>query len=123
MADANTDPFCSSATRSVWGVDELKNLTQLVLICAIAAALPATLAVAVSENVGEEELELLEEQADSAATSMRPNTGIVRAREAAEGNRMSPLSIRQHGACCGSPTRASVQAQAPIPAVIHVKPS
>jgi hypothetical protein len=47
MADANVCPFSSSATRSLFGVEELKNLTQLALILAMAAAELPSLVVGV----------------------------------------------------------------------------
>jgi hypothetical protein len=91
IADENFDPFSSRARRSLLGVEESKNFAQLVFISAIAAAeapVPALAVPGVAELLatgaevvgaaGEEELELLEEQADSAATSIRPSTGAVR---------------------------------------------
>jgi len=90
MADANVCPFSSSATRSLFGVEELKNLTQLALIAATAAAEPPPLvagvdaevvaagaddaAVLAVEDEDEEDEEELE-QAVSATTSVRPAVG------------------------------------------------
>jgi len=91
MADANVCPFSSSATRSLFGVDELKNLTQLALIAATSAAEPplaagvdaevdaagaddaAVLAVEDEDEEDEDEDEL--EQAVSATASVRPAVG------------------------------------------------
>jgi len=92
MADANVCPFSSSATRSLFGVEELKNLTQLALIAATSAAEPpplvagvdaavvaagaddvAVLAVEDEDEEDEDEDEL--EQAASATASVRPAVG------------------------------------------------
>jgi hypothetical protein len=90
IAVVNCGPFCSSWTRRVFDVEPLKNVFQSVVISATADAEPvppvaeaeaagvaeADLAV---ETAGDEELELLEEQADMAvAANMRPSTGIAR---------------------------------------------
>ena len=94
IAAENCEPFCSSATRLLFGVDELKKVFQLVVICETAlAALPLGAAAAdvdgaagaadeaeadglagVAAGADEEELELLE-QADIAVTSTRPSAG------------------------------------------------
>jgi hypothetical protein len=98
IAEANFEPFCSSWTRLLFGVEELKNAVQLALICAIADAEPplaAALAlVAGADEAGvltgaedEEELELLE-QADIAVTSTRPRAGARYPRRAATLNRI-----------------------------------
>ena len=89
-ADENSEPFCSRASRLLFGVEELKNSCQLALICAMAAAEPplaAALALEAGadaeddagvlgavEAVEDDELELLE-QADIAVTSTRPSAG------------------------------------------------
>jgi hypothetical protein len=86
----NCDPFCSSPSRSLFGVEELKNLVQLAVISATAAdepvAAPAEVAADEAADDGAaaaevaagaedaEELGLLE-QADITATSMRPSAG------------------------------------------------
>jgi hypothetical protein len=80
IEDANSEPFSSNCTRSLFGVEELKNLFQLVVISETALAEP----LAEAEDAGadadedgavvedEEELELLE-QADTALTNTRPS--------------------------------------------------
>ena len=88
-AAENSEPFWSSSTRLLFGVDGLKNAFQLVVIAAMVAADPlleelALLAGAAGADVDggaevaggalEDELELLE-QADIAATSTRPSAG------------------------------------------------
>jgi hypothetical protein len=40
IAAENCEPFCSSATRLLFGVEELKNVFQLALICATASPEP-----------------------------------------------------------------------------------
>jgi hypothetical protein len=99
MADVKSCPSCSSVTRSLFGVDELKNLTQLALISVIAwtpAIEPPPLPppfvaegddgaaddAAVLAVAAEEELELLLEHAASAATSSRARAGASKARRA-----------------------------------------
>jgi hypothetical protein len=85
--DENCEPFCSRAMRLLFGVEELKNVFQLVVIAAIVAAEPplagvleAPAGVAAADDDGAllaaagAELELLE-QADIVAASMRPSTG------------------------------------------------
>jgi hypothetical protein len=89
MADENCEPFCSSWTRLLFGVEELKNVVQFAVISATAldepplaagvelAAADAEVAaevLGVVEAVEEEELEPLE-QADIAVTSTRPSAG------------------------------------------------
>jgi hypothetical protein len=89
IADAKAEPFSSNATRSLFGVEELKNLFQLVLISETALAVPPLAAgldaaadagadddagALAGEAVVDEELELLE-QADMAVTSTRPSAG------------------------------------------------
>jgi len=90
IADVNCEPFCSSATRLLFGVEELKKVSQLVVISETALAEPPLAAAlglaaadveAAADVVGavetaaeEEELELLE-QADIAVTSARPSAG------------------------------------------------
>jgi hypothetical protein len=84
----NSDPFSSSCTRLLFGVEELKKVFQLVVISEIAADEPedageaavvaaddgAVAAEVVAGGVDVEELELLE-QADIAARSTRPSAG------------------------------------------------
>ena len=89
----NSEPFSSSATRLLFGVEELKKVFQLVVISAMVAAEPldapveagvdaaaddaaddGAAAEVVAAGADVEELELLE-QADIAATSMRPSAG------------------------------------------------
>jgi hypothetical protein len=86
--EENCEPFSSRLTRSLFGVAELKNLFQLVVISATAADEPVAVpeaaddvaaddgaaAEVVAAGAGDEELEPLE-QADSAAVSMRPSAG------------------------------------------------
>jgi hypothetical protein len=93
-AAENLSPFSSSASRLLFGVAELKNVTQLVLIAATAAAEPplageleplaveleppAGVAAADDEGavvVGEAELEPLLEQAANVAARARPSAG------------------------------------------------
>ncbi len=101
MEEENAEPFCSNLTRSLFGVEELKKVFQLVVICATADAEPLAVppavppagvdgagggvddipadagAVAEADDPGlDEELEPLE-QADVAATSMRPSAGAT----------------------------------------------
>ena len=83
IADENSEPFSSNCTRSLFGVEELKNLFQLVVISETALAVP--LAAGLEEVEGadtvedgaaiedEEELELPLEQADTAVTTTRPS--------------------------------------------------
>jgi hypothetical protein len=88
-AEVYCEPFCSSWTRLLVGVEELKKVFQLVVTSETALAEPplaagAELAAAVVgaaadvvgavEGVEDEELELLE-QADIAVTSARPSAG------------------------------------------------
>jgi hypothetical protein len=88
IAAENCEPFSSNFTRSLFGVAELKNLFQLVVICAVAfvepplaAALDAAGAddagalAAVEAGADEEEEVALLEQADIAVTSIRPSAG------------------------------------------------
>jgi len=85
----NCEPFCSRPARSLFGVEELKNLFQLAVISATAADEPVdplaeeaagaaaddgAAAEVVAAGADDEELALLE-QADIAATSMRPSAG------------------------------------------------
>lgn len=84
IAEENSEPFCSNCTRSLFGVEELKNLFQLVVISETALAVPplaagldeadeaGVLGAAGAED--EEELEPLE-QADIAVMSTRPSAG------------------------------------------------
>ncbi|HET9079760.1 MAG TPA: hypothetical protein VFO01_04495 [Trebonia sp.] len=88
IAEENCEPFSSSCTRLLFGVEGLKNVVQLVLISETALAeLPpdadvedgvagdaGVVAEAEDPGVEEEELELLE-QADIAVTSTRPSAG------------------------------------------------
>ena len=86
IADENCEPFCSSCTRLLFGVEELKNVVQFAVISATAldepplaaglelAAAEAEVAAEVLGAVEEEELEPLE-QADIAVTSTRPSAG------------------------------------------------
>lgn len=89
----NCEPFCSSSTRLLLLVAVLKKSFQLVVISVTADAEPPGLAgagggetvmvVEATEGATEEELELLEAQADMAVgTSIRPSTGTVRPRRA-----------------------------------------
>jgi hypothetical protein len=89
----NCEPFCRSATRLLFGVEELKKVFQLVVISAIVADEPVDVPAAVdgaddgtdadddavtaeADDPGfdVEELEPLE-QADMAAMSSRPSAG------------------------------------------------
>lgn len=93
IAEENCEPFSSSATRLALGVEELKNVFQLVVICETALPEPpetegATVGAddadglvdedcmfeADEPGVDDEELALLE-QADAAVTSTRPSAG------------------------------------------------
>jgi hypothetical protein len=89
IADENCEPFWSSATRLLFGVEELKNVFQLAVISetALAEPPPAAAEVAAGADDGaaddagaagalddEDELALLE-QADTAVTSTRPSAG------------------------------------------------
>jgi hypothetical protein len=89
IAPENCEPFCSSATRLLFGVAELKNVFQLVVISETVLAEPPPLAAGLeaAADAGadddaaaggaledEEELALLE-QADIAVTSTRPSAG------------------------------------------------
>ncbi len=85
IADENCEPFCSSWTRLLFGVEELKNVVQFAVISATALDEPVGAGVeltaeddaavlGVVEAVEEEELEPLE-QADIAVTSTRPSAG------------------------------------------------
>jgi hypothetical protein len=90
IAEENCEPFSSSCTRSLFEVEELKNLVQFAVISAWAFVEPplaAGLDVAgaeVADALGavdagtdeEEELALLE-QADIAVTSIRPRAGAM----------------------------------------------
>ena len=83
IADENSEPFSSNCTRSLFGVEGLKNLFQLVVISETALAVP--LAAGLEEVEGadtvedgaviedEEELELPLEQADAAVATTRPS--------------------------------------------------
>jgi hypothetical protein len=82
MAEENCEPFWSSATRLLFGVEELKNSFQSAVIAATAELELVALAVDGADDeagavvgVDEEELGLLLEQADVAATSTMPSTG------------------------------------------------
>jgi hypothetical protein len=90
IADENCEPFSSSCTRLLFGVEELKNVFQLVVISETALDEPplaagleeadaeddaGVLGVVVLED--EEELEPLE-QADIAVRSTRPSAGAAR---------------------------------------------
>ena len=91
----NCEPFCSSCTRLLFGVAELKNVSQLFVISVTAAAESAGAAeadVGAADDAGaaadeagaadeEEELEPLE-QADMAAMSTRPSAGAKYTRRA-----------------------------------------
>jgi hypothetical protein len=85
----NCEPFCSSWTRLLFGVEELKKAFQLVVISETVAAEPPDAAaeaavdavddaVAGADDAGavdeEDELDPLE-QADMAAMSTRPSAG------------------------------------------------
>jgi hypothetical protein len=88
IADVNCEPFSSSSTRLLFGVEELKNVFQLVVIsetaldeAPLAAGLELVAGADAEDDAGvlatgedEEELELLE-QADIAVTSTRPSAG------------------------------------------------
>jgi hypothetical protein len=91
----------------LFGVEELKNVFQLVVISAtaldeppLAAALEVAAGADAEADVGvlgaaeeEEELELLE-QADTAVTSTRPSAGARQARRAVRLNRIvTPPSV------------------------------
>jgi hypothetical protein len=100
-AEANAAPFCSSPTRSEFGVLELKNFSQFVVICAAAAALPEdgddtgpddTGVEVVDAGAGgadelDDEPELL--QAATASASARPSAGTRMIRRATRGNRIA----------------------------------
>jgi hypothetical protein len=90
--DENCEPFSSSWTRLLFGVAELKNVFQLVVISATALDEPPAAeggtdgadcaddgadagAPAEADDPGVEELEPPLEQADIAATSARPSAG------------------------------------------------
>jgi hypothetical protein len=83
IADENSEPFSSNCTRSLFGVEELKNLFQLVVISETALAVPLAAGLEEAEGADavedgavtedEEELELLLEQADTAVTKTRPS--------------------------------------------------
>jgi hypothetical protein len=85
----NCEPFSSRATRLLFGVEELKKVSQLFVISVTAAAEPPDAAAddagAAADDAGaadeEEELEPLE-QADMAAISTRPNAGAKYTRRA-----------------------------------------
>jgi len=94
--EENCEPFCSSCTRLLFGVAELKNVSQLFVISVTAADEPpdavgdaavdaADDAGAAADDAGaaddEEELEPLE-QADMAAMSTRPSAGAKYSRRA-----------------------------------------
>jgi hypothetical protein len=102
---ARTCPFWSNWTRLLFGVDELKNSSQLVLIVATVAAEPPDdeLAVGVPNAVAvaagaeleagaEVELELLLEQAVIAAASARQSAGARKIRR----------PVRRNGIRCAS---------------------
>jgi hypothetical protein len=88
IADVNCEPFSSSSTRLLFGVEELKNVFQLVVISEtaldeppLAAGLELVAGADAEDDAGvlaaaedEEELEPLE-QADIAVTSTRPSAG------------------------------------------------
>jgi hypothetical protein len=86
IADENCEPFSSSWTRLLFGVEELKKVVQFVVISATAldepplaaglelAAADAEVDADVLGAVEEEELEPLE-QADIAVTSTMPSAG------------------------------------------------
>jgi hypothetical protein len=99
MADANNCPFSSSAARSLFGVEELKNLTQLALISVIAAASVAdppllvagvdeadadgaAVLAAVEAAVDVEELDEPLEQAARAVPSATARAGAMKTRRA-----------------------------------------
>jgi hypothetical protein len=92
IAAVNCEPFSSSSMRLLFGVEELKNVFQLVVISETALDEPppaaglelaagadaeddAGVLGAVEAAEDEEELELLLEQADIAVTSTRPSAG------------------------------------------------
>jgi hypothetical protein len=101
IEDVNCEPFSRSATRLLFGVAELKNVFQLVVISEtaldeppLAAALEVAAGADAEDGAGvlgaaedEEELELLE-QADIAVTSTRPSAGARQARRAVRLNRI-----------------------------------
>jgi hypothetical protein len=76
-AEENWLPFCSSSVRLLVGVEALKNAFQSAVISRAAAAelaLPVLAEGGAAETAGEEELELLEEQADMTVTAItRPS--------------------------------------------------
>ena len=86
IADENCEPFCSSWTRLLFGVEELKNVVQFAVISATALDEPLGTGVELTAEddaavlgeveavEDEEELEPLE-QADIAVTSTRPSAG------------------------------------------------
>jgi hypothetical protein len=85
IADENCEPFCSSWTRLLFGVEELKNVVQFAVISAAALDEPLGTGVELTAEddaavlgaaaaVEDEELEPLE-QADIAVTSTRPSAG------------------------------------------------
>jgi hypothetical protein len=85
---AKACPFCSSWTRLLFGVDELKNASQFALIVAAADDEPLLEAELVAEAAdvgladGVVELELPLEQAVIVAANARPSAGARRIRRA-----------------------------------------
>jgi hypothetical protein len=84
IAAENCEPFSSSWTRLLFGVDELKKVFQLVVISETALDEPPAAADAGADaaadelavaGADEDELEPLLEQADIVVTSTRPSAG------------------------------------------------
>jgi hypothetical protein len=99
-AAENAVPFCSSPTRSEFGVLELKNFSQFAAISASATAVPEEDDDAGADDAGAEvagadelddEPELL--QAATASASARPSAGTRMIRRATRGNRIALLSL------------------------------
>ena len=93
-AEANVDPFCSNWTRLLFGVDELKNASQLAVIAATAAEEPPLVlgladelfeaGAVVDDDVAGGVLVVLGllEHAVTAAASARPSAGARKIRRA-----------------------------------------
>jgi hypothetical protein len=101
---AKAVPFCSRVTRWAFGVDPLKNFSQLDLMVAVVAleapVPPAALAVGAAEvaaadglAAGALELGLLEQAVIAAAASTKPSAGAARARRTSRWNRIRRASL------------------------------